>query len=206
MEGVRVLVVSEDPLVRAGLASLLAGQAGIFVEGQMGPEELPAAEMPAGEPEVAVWDAAAGGSGLDQLGEAAAGSLRVLAVLADEGQAAEALGAGARGVVLRDVGAARLAAAVRAVAEGLMVLDAVTAESVLRPRPASSATVEHLTPREQEVLQLLAQGLSNKLIAARLGISDHTVKFHVNAILGKLGAQSRTEAIAQAARLGLVLF
>jgi DNA-binding NarL/FixJ family response regulator len=68
------------------------------------------------------------------------------------------------------------------------------------------ATVEHLTPREQEVLQLLAQGLSNKLIAGRLGISDHTVKFHLNAILGKLGAQSRTEAIAQAARLGLVLF
>ena len=72
--------------------------------------------------------------------------------------------------------------------------------------PAAPATSEHLTPREQEVLQLLAQGLSNKLIAARLGISDHTVKFHVNAILGKLGAQSRTEAIAQAARMGLVLF
>src|SRR5439155_839631 len=104
MEEVRVVVVSEDPLVRSGLASLLAGQPGIVVEGQMSPDELP--------------------------GEAG----------------------------------------------------------------------------EHEVLQLLAQGLSNKLIAARLGISDHTVKFHVNAILGKLGAQSRTEAIAQAARLGLVLF
>jgi len=169
----------------------------------MSPDELPAE---AGEPEVAVWDAGSGSSALDHLGETASRSLRVLAVLADEGQAAEALGAGARGVVRRDAGAARLAAAVRAVAEGLMVLDAVAAESVLRPRPAAPATVEHLTPREQEVLQLLAQGLSNKLIAVRLGISDHTVKFHVNAILGKLGAQSRTEAIAQAARLGLVLF
>jgi DNA-binding NarL/FixJ family response regulator len=203
MEEVRVLVVSQDPLVRSGLASLLAGQPGIVVEGQMSPDELPAE---AGEPEVAVWDAGAGSSGLEHLDETASRALRVLAVLADEGQAAEALGAGARGVVLRDAGAARLAAAVRAVAEGLMVLDDAAAESVLRPRPAAPATVEHLTPREQEVLQLLAQGLSNKLIAARLGISDHTVKFHVNAILGKLGAQSRTEAIAQAARLGLVLF
>ncbi len=203
MDEVHVLVVSEDPLVRSGLASLLAGQPGIVVEGQMSPDELPAE---AGEPEVAVWDAGTGSSGLEHLDETASRSLRVLAVLADEGQAAEALGAGALGVVRRDAGAARLAAAVRAVAEGLVVLDAVAAESVLRPRPAAPATVEHLTPREQEVLQLLAQGLSNKLIAGRLGISDHTVKFHVNAILGKLGAQSRTEAIAQAARLGLVLF
>jgi DNA-binding NarL/FixJ family response regulator len=205
MEEVRVLVVSEDPLVRSGLASLLAGQAGIVVEGQTNPEELPA-EAGVGGAEVAVWDAGAGSSSLERLGETASRDLTVLVVLADEGQAAEALGAGARGVVLRDVGAARLAAAVRAVAEGLMVLDAVAAESVLRPRPVAPATVEHLTPREQEVLELLAQGLSNKLIAGRLGISDHTVKFHVNAILGKLGAQSRTEAIAQAARLGLVLF
>ena len=197
-----MVVVSEDPLVRSGLASLLAGQPGIVVEGQMSPDELPA---PAGEPEVAVWDAGSGSAGLEHLDETASRSLRVLAVLADEGQAAEALGAGARGVVLRDAGAARLAAAVRAVAEGLMVLDAVAAESVLRPRPAAPATSEHLTPREQEVLQLLAQGLSNKLIAARLGISDHTVKFHVNAILGKLGAQTRAEAVAQGVRLGLLL-
>jgi DNA-binding NarL/FixJ family response regulator len=203
MEAVRVLVVSDDPLVRSGLASLLAGQPGIAVEGQMSADELPAE---AGPPEVAVWDVGPAAAGLDHLGETGSRSLRVLAVVADEGQAAEALGAGARGVVRRDVGAARLAAAVRAVAEGLMVLDTTAAESVLRSRPAAPATVEHLTPREQEVLQLLAEGLSNKLIAVRLGISDHTVKFHVNAILGKLGAQSRTEAIAQAARLGLVLF
>ena len=204
MEEVRALVVSEDPLVRSALASLLAGQPGIVVDGQMSPEEL-SAQGRGSEPEVAVWDAGAA-AGLDHLGETVTRDFRVLAVLTDEAQAAEALGAGARGVVLRDVGGPRLAAAVHAVAEGLMVLDVSAAESVLRPRPPSPATIEHLTPREQEVLQLLAQGLSNKLIAARLGISDHTVKFHVNAILGKLGAQSRTEAIAQAARLGLVLF
>ena len=60
------------------------------------------------------------------------------------------------------------------------------------------------TPRELEVLRLLAEGLPNKTIASRLGISEHTVKFHINSIMGKLGAQSRTEAVTRAARLGLV--
>ena len=66
--------------------------------------------------------------------------------------------------------------------------------------------IEPLTPREHEVLQRLAEGLSNRMIAQRLEISEHTVKFHVNAILGKLSAQSRTEAVAHAARLGLITF
>ena len=67
------------------------------------------------------------------------------------------------------------------------------------------ASAEALTPREQEVLQLLAEGLPNKTIADRLYISEHTVKFHVNAILSKLGAQSRTEAVVRATRLGILL-
>jgi DNA-binding NarL/FixJ family response regulator len=78
----------------------------------------------------------------------------------------------------------------------------------LEPSPArdpSLTLVEDLTPRETEVLQLLADGLTNKAIAQRLGISDHTVKFHVNSVLGKLGAQSRTEAVVRASRLGLLL-
>jgi len=65
--------------------------------------------------------------------------------------------------------------------------------------------VEELTPRERHVLQLLAEGLPNKAIADRLGISEHTVKFHVSAIMSKLGAQSRTEAVTRAARLGLII-
>src|SRR5207245_3202777 len=195
----------EDPRGRSGPDSRLAGQPGVVVGGLTTPDELSvAAGSP--EPAVAVWDAGAGSGGLERLAGSESRGLRVLAVLAEEGQAGEALGAGAQGVILRDASGSRLAAAVQAVAEGLIVLDAGTAESVLRPRPSAPPAVEPLTPREQEVLQLLAQGLSNKLIAARLGISDHTVKFHVNAILGKLGAQSRTEALAQAARLGLVLF
>jgi len=75
----------------------------------------------------------------------------------------------------------------------------------LRPRPSGDALVEPLTARERQVLGLLAEGLTNKAIAERLGISDHTVKFHVNAVLGKLGVESRSEAIVQAIRLGLVV-
>ncbi len=66
------------------------------------------------------------------------------------------------------------------------------------------ALIEELTPRELEVLRLLAEGLPNKTIAQRLDISEHTVKFHVNALLGKLGVASRTEAVVRATRLGLV--
>jgi DNA-binding NarL/FixJ family response regulator len=61
-----------------------------------------------------------------------------------------------------------------------------------------------LSPRETEVLSLIAEGLANKAVAGRLDISEHTVKFHVNAILGKLGAQSRTEAVTRATRMGLI--
>src|SRR5262249_58818697 len=126
--------------------------------------------------------------------------------VAGEEQAGAALAAGARGVLLRDTPADRLAAALEAAVRGLVVLDESLAEGWLR-RPAAGAAplVEPLTPRELQVLELLAEGLSNKAIAGRLGISDHTAKFHVNAILGKLGVQSRTEALVQAARLGLIV-
>jgi DNA-binding NarL/FixJ family response regulator len=98
------------------------------------------------------------------------------------------------------------------VARGLVVLDEGIAAPLLRPQGGGAASpaepdapVEPLTPREVEVLQLLAEGLSNKLLGSRLGISEHTAKFHVNAILGKLGAQGRTDAVVRAARMGLIL-
>ena len=122
----------------------------------------------------------------------------------DPQQVLEAIAAGARGALPRDVDPARLAAALRAVALGLVVLDEGLSGAIARRRPRAELA-EPLTPRETEVLGLLVEGLSNKLIAARLDISEHTAKFHVNAILGKLGAQSRAEAIVVGARLGLVV-
>ncbi len=130
----------------------------------------------------------------------------VIALVADDAGAAAALRAGARGVLLRPADRAEIAAAIQGVAAGLSVLPAKLLDD-LRPgsgdRAASNA--EALTQRELEVLALIAAGASNKLIARRLGISVHTAKFHVAGILEKLAAGSRAEAVAIAARLGLVL-
>lgn len=126
----------------------------------------------------------------------------VIALLDDPAtQATAALRAGARAALRRDASAPELVAAIEAVAAGLVVLhpDAV-------PRPAASTpdAAEPLTRREREILTLLADGLGNKAIAARLGISDHTVKAHVGAIFDKLHVGTRAEAVALGLRLGLV--
>jgi DNA-binding NarL/FixJ family response regulator len=90
--------------------------------------------------------------------------------------------------------------AIKSVASGLMVFD-----SALAPQPSDDEPVtEQLTPREGEVLRLLADGSGNKEIAAKLGISEHTIKFHIRSILGKLGAASRTEAVTRGLRSGLI--
>jgi DNA-binding NarL/FixJ family response regulator len=85
------------------------------------------------------------------------------------------------------------------------VLDAALSAALLAPRDRVPAPSEELTARELQVLQALAEGLPNKAIALRLGISEHTIKFHVNSILSKLGAQSRTDAVVRASRLGLII-
>jgi DNA-binding NarL/FixJ family response regulator len=129
----------------------------------------------------------------------------VLALPWTTDQARDALAAGARGVLSRDRLEQELLASLQAVSLGLIVLDEAFAEGLLRPAAPADALVEPLTARESEVLQLLAEGLTNRALGERLGISEHTAKFHVNAILGKLAARSRGEAIAQAARLGLLV-
>jgi DNA-binding NarL/FixJ family response regulator len=103
---------------------------------------------------------------------------------------------------------AEIAGAIRAVVAGLIVLDRSLLKSAapLAQLSLSVGAEETLTPREREVLQLMAQGLPNKVIAKHLDISLHTVKFHVGAILTKLGASSRTEAVALGARRGYVIF
>jgi DNA-binding NarL/FixJ family response regulator len=125
----------------------------------------------------------------------------------DEDSILAALQAGARGYLSRRTTAEDLGQAIRTVRQGGMVLHPMAAASLLQ-RLQGQTTVtqrpETLTPRELEVLRLLVEGLTNKAIAGRLGISDHTVKFHIGAILGKLGAASRTEAVTLAVRQGLV--
>ncbi len=202
----RILVVADDPLARAGLATLLADQPGWSVVGRIALDADLPASLEAYAPDVGVWDLGWNPALATERLAAARGALPSVALLPDDTHAAEAWAAGAQGLLLRDAGAERLAAAVTAVAHGLTAFDPtlVAALAPIReqaPRPLPEA----LTPRELEVLRLLAEGLSNKAIARRLEISEHTVKFHTNAIMSKLGAQSRTEAVVRATRLGLIL-
>ncbi|MBL8920804.1 MAG: response regulator transcription factor [Myxococcaceae bacterium] len=132
---------------------------------------------------------------------------RPLLALAEKEHVADALAAGAQAVIPRNSSAAKLEVAIAAVQKGLTVtepgwLNASTAQSAVEP--GARSIDDNLTPREHEVLVLLAEGLSNKQIAAKLSISEHTAKFHVNSILQKMDAQKRVEAVVRAARRGLI--
>ena len=112
---------------------------------------------------------------------------------------------GAQRTFSLDVTADQIVAAVHAAAAGLLVMPAGEGVSFQSPmHEPTQETVEPLTPREMDVLEMLAEGLSNKMIAHRLSISDHTAKFHVNSILAKLDAGTRTEAVTRGIRLGLI--
>ena len=109
---------------------------------------------------------------------------------------------GARAILPRDAPGAQIIGAIYAVSAGLVVFPAEDTVTMLPARVEQPA--EPLTPREMEVLDMLAEGLPNKLIAHKLAISEHTAKFHVNSILAKLNAGTRTEAVMRGVRLGLV--
>lgn len=126
----------------------------------------------------------------------------VLALVRDLAEARQALGAGALGVMERSLDEGRLLAAVAAVEVGLRVVD--PAFEGLLPTTRGEGPVEPLTPREQQVLECLAAGASNRGVGRRLGITDSTAKFHVNAVLLKLDARNRTDAVVKAARMGLL--
>ncbi|HVT18143.1 MAG TPA: response regulator transcription factor [Thermoanaerobaculia bacterium] len=203
--GLRVLVVGDDPLARSGLVFLLAGESELRIVEQVDTAAA-AAAIQRDEPDLAIWDLGVDSElPLERLGELGEAAPPVLVLLADEQAASDALAAGARGLLFRDAEPRRIAAAAAAIAGGLLVFDEPLGTVLLRPRAAAAPLAEPLTPRELEVLQLLAEGLSNRLIADRLGISEHTAKFHITAIVGKLGAQSRTDAAIRGARLGLIL-
>jgi DNA-binding NarL/FixJ family response regulator len=111
-------------------------------------------------------------------------------------------------VLPRDATAAEIIAAVQAAAAGLIVLGSEDMDALLPAepeQPTTSVPGEPLTSREMQVLGMLAEGMGNKDIASRLKISEHTVKFHVSSILGKLGANTRGEAVARGMREGLVV-
>lgn len=206
MAQIHVLIVADDPLVRAGLGALLSGQPTVTISGQTGSDDLSAALL-AFLPDVLVWDLGWEPERRIEVLSAFTDSaaLPVVALLATPAAAGAVRAAGARALLARDVDGAQIAAAAAAVLERLLVF----AEPMVAALPTTSVgedvAVEPLSPRELDVLRRMAEGLSNKQIARDLDISEHTVKFHVNAVLGKLGAQSRTEAVVRATRAGLIL-
>jgi DNA-binding NarL/FixJ family response regulator len=122
---------------------------------------------------------------------------------------AHALRSGVKAILPRDSGMEEILAAIQAAHAGLVLLDADVTQNLASRIPALSAqpapALDDLTPREIEVLRMLAEGLGNREMAARLGISDHTVKFHISSILDKLGAATRTEAVTMGIRMGIIL-
>jgi len=193
---IRIAVVARDRLSRAGLVALLGAFDDLIVE-ELDVDDFLASRIRVMRPDAILCDGEAGDLRLLE----AAG----VVLLDDPSLAAETLAAGARGILMRDASPQRIRAALIAASEGIIVIDDALATAVLQQSRPALDLVEPLTARESEVMQLLASGRTNKEIAQRLGVTEHTVKFHVNSILGKLGVATRTEAVVHAARLGIVM-
>jgi DNA-binding NarL/FixJ family response regulator len=201
---IRVFVAAPTGALRLGLRARLDG-AGIDVVGA-GPTPEGA---PADVDVVVVGDAELLRVGAGALAEA--GTRAVVALSDDEGPARTLRALPLRGwaIVPLDAPPVELRAVVTAAAQGFTVLPAPLAARLFPARESGPGEglddrPEPLTPREREVLELLGQGLSNRQIAERLGISEHTAKFHVASVAGKLGASSRTEAVSRGVRRGLI--
>ena len=210
---IRVFIVAASPLIRAGLQSMLADSRFDIVGSAADLESL-SGQFVDVEPDVVLVEAAtyAQEELLNALEVAELAQEYPVILLSQQPKTAwlsKALRAGVRAVLPRDVAPEQLRAALEAAAAGLVVIHPSELDTVLSATVGPSAPLdellEPLTRREREVLQMLAAGLANKEIAARLAISDHTVKFHVASILGKLGASTRTEAVSAGIRRGLVM-
>lgn len=209
LDALRVLIVADNLLARAGLAALLDGQDNCLVVGQTTSKSL-VENISIYRADVLLidlgWQAT---DSLDSLSQLVDRDLPVVTLIADENDAASVLntlnGFELYGLLLNENDADLLMMALQTVSNGLLVIDPALSSSLISPMINAEPLEEALTARENEVLQLLAQGLTNKAIAHQLGITDHTVKFHVNAIMTKLGAQSRTEAVVRATRAGLII-
>ncbi|HEY2548806.1 MAG TPA: response regulator transcription factor [Candidatus Acidoferrum sp.] len=209
----RVFIVAASPFARGGLENLLAAR-GITVIGSTSTLDLLAEQVLDAEPDAVLVDASGEhlGPALEAVIASELAAETAMIVLLDHaplGWVADALRAGVRGILPAALAADQLAAAIEAAIAGLFIVHPAELSAMLPAAATTSSTVaelaEPLTPREREVLQMLASGLANKEIAAKLSISDHTAKFHVASILGKLGASTRTEAVALGIRRGLVL-
>jgi DNA-binding NarL/FixJ family response regulator len=210
-DSISVLVVDDHAVVREGLRSFLELQEGIEVVGEAADGEAAVRAAEAWQPDVVLMDLVM--PRLDGVG--AMRELRrrlpsarviVLTSFPDDDRLLPAIQAGAAGYLLKNADPQEVVRAVRAAHAGEALLDPGVAARLLEAiaqRP-DSEPAERLTPREREVLALIARGMPNKLIARELQISEKTVKTHVGHVLAKLGVTDRTQAALQAVREGLV--
>ncbi|MFD1933030.1 MULTISPECIES: response regulator [Nonomuraea] len=214
---VRIVVADDHLVVRTGFAELLNTQPDFDVVGTASDGAEAVRFCRELSPDVVLMDIRMPGTdGIEatrQLAGSAAAGPRVLILTTfdlDE-YVYDALRAGASGFLLKDVTAERLFDAVRVIAAGEALLaPAVTRRLIsefaqLGPKPAASAALTTLTPRETQVLRLVAEGLSNPEIAGRLTVTEETVKTHVSRVLNKLGLRDRTQAVVAAYESGLVV-
>ena len=210
-EAVHVVVVASGLAMRAGLRALLGSSEEVEVIGEAATlAEL--STLPQGTDVLVVAVGTAANLELKKVSSPAE-PVAVLLLVEDKSAATRLLPElppRAWGILSLEASAEELAAAVHALSEGLLVGAPALVEPLLVNLPATREVgdeplIEPLTERELEVLQRLAQGLANKQIAALLGISEHTVKFHVSAIYSKLGATNRTEAVRLGVHQGLVV-
>lgn len=198
-----ILIVARDPLACAGLAALLSSIPGLAVVASHPlPPDLPAA-IRSHTPDAAVWDQGFAVDPLDAIRALEESGIPTVALLPDELALKDAWEAGARAFLFRNTPPEQVLSAIFAVRQGLVAMDPEIASSLV-PQDVEIPAAVPLTAREEDVITLMAEGLPNKTIADRLGVSENTVKYHVAAIMNKLGAQSRTEAVIRAARLGLL--
>lgn len=212
---VRVVVAEDQALVRAGFVTILGTDPGIEVVADVEDGERAVAAVRRERPDVALLDVRMpvldGLSATRRIVQEVPGTrVLVLTTFGDDEVVLEALRSGADGFLLKDTRPEELLAAVHAVAAGQARLDpGVTAGVVAQLRrsgrlPRNPERLESLTPREREVLALLARGLSNTEVAAELFVSPGTVKTHVAAVLAKLGVRDRLQAVVVAYESGLV--
>jgi NarL family two-component system response regulator YdfI len=201
---IRVLLAAASTVRRAGLEALVQKAPLLQLAGSLH-NALAVAQYAAQlQPDVVLLD-------LESETRTRAAAFPVVALI-DEPSAdwtAHALRSGVKAILPRDSGMEEILAAIQAAHAGLVLLDADVTQNLASRIPPPSAqpapALDDLTPREIEVLRMLAEGVGNREMAARLGISDHTVKFHISSILDKLGAGTRTEAVTMGIRMGIIL-
>jgi DNA-binding NarL/FixJ family response regulator len=205
---IRVLVADDQRVVREGLALVLGLMPGVEVVGAAGDGAEAVALAGALKPDIVLMDLRMPRcDGVEATRRLRAGQpdvrVIVLTTYSDDRSVLEALRAGARGYLTKDAGSAEIRQALRRVVNDQAVVDPAVQHHLLDAIAAPPALPDGLTPREAEVLTLIAAGLTNPQIAARLVISEGTVKSHVNHLLAKIDARDRAQAVAYAYRNGL---